>query len=367
MIPLGVHSYLSLLWGTASPAELVRAARARGWTRLALTDRDNLYGLWPFLAACQREGISPIVGAELTDPRTQISLMALVETAAGFSNLCALISHRQMDADFVLDTAVKTHAEGLFFLTENLSLLESLHTAGAHLAAGAPGQITDHTLRVATLARRLGIPLVALAGSLFLNPEDFALHRLLRAIDGNTTLSRLKPADLAHPWAYLATPAEYARRFETLPEALAAADAVAERCTFTGPKTDNVLPPWPDTAGRPAGDVLRQTAYAGARARYGDDLSETVVERLEHELQLIGQKNFSSYFLVVQNIIRDRRPRKSVGVAFLLAFLFGPLGMSHSAARMTSATAICHSSTSAQLGKLASVWLLNAPGSLHIS
>ena len=68
MIPLVVRSHYSLMWGTASPRQICRAARRMGYARLALTDTDNLYGLWPFLAACRNEGITPIVGAEVTDP-----------------------------------------------------------------------------------------------------------------------------------------------------------------------------------------------------------------------------------------------------------------------------------------------------------
>ena len=39
-----------------------------GYDRIALTDTDSLCGLWPFLHACREERITPIVGAELTDP-----------------------------------------------------------------------------------------------------------------------------------------------------------------------------------------------------------------------------------------------------------------------------------------------------------
>ena len=51
-----VRSHYSMMRGTASIKALVRAAKARGYDRLALTDRDNLYGLWFFLRACAREG-----------------------------------------------------------------------------------------------------------------------------------------------------------------------------------------------------------------------------------------------------------------------------------------------------------------------
>ncbi|MDY0060012.1 MAG: PHP domain-containing protein [Myxococcota bacterium] len=67
-VPLVVRSHYSLLWGVLGVEQLVRAARRLGYDRLALTDTDNPYGLWSFLAACRREGVTPIVGVELTDP-----------------------------------------------------------------------------------------------------------------------------------------------------------------------------------------------------------------------------------------------------------------------------------------------------------
>jgi DNA polymerase III alpha subunit (gram-positive type) len=66
MIPLTVRSSYSLMWGTAYVTQVCRQAKRLGYDRLALTDTDNLYGLWPFLTTCKREGLSPIVGAEVT-------------------------------------------------------------------------------------------------------------------------------------------------------------------------------------------------------------------------------------------------------------------------------------------------------------
>ncbi|MFZ0241973.1 MAG: DNA polymerase III subunit alpha, partial [Desulfobacterales bacterium] len=80
--------------------------------------------------------------------------------------------------------------------------------------------------------------------------------------------------------------------------------------------------PWIEDRGDTAGQLLRGAAYAGARGRYGDDLPEAVVERLEHELRIIEQMGFSSYFLVVRDIVR-RSPRicgRGSGAASLVAY-----------------------------------------------
>ncbi|MFZ2041012.1 MAG: PHP domain-containing protein, partial [Desulfobacterales bacterium] len=119
MTPLTVRSYYSLMWGTCAPAAICAAARQRGYTRLALTDTDNLYGLWAFLDGCKAEGLRPIVGAEVTAPNAPLRAVCLVETPAGYRNLCGLITRRHCDPDFDLESAVIRHAEGLAVLTRS--------------------------------------------------------------------------------------------------------------------------------------------------------------------------------------------------------------------------------------------------------
>ena len=151
--------------------------------------------------------------------------------------------------------------------------------------------------------------------------DDLAVHRLLRAIARNTCLSRLRLRPIAPPDAWLAPP-------DGVPPALR--DAARRpsmppprsptRLTFTGPHFGTVLPP---LAGARMGDCrgrrLRAEAYAGAHRRYGGELAEAVVERLEHELTIIAAKGFAAYFLVVRDIVRVEpahlRPRLGRGLA----------------------------------------------------
>jgi DNA polymerase-3 subunit alpha/error-prone DNA polymerase len=209
------------------------------------------------------------------------------------------------------------------------------------VAGAASGKPCGAAFRLRKTSRHLGVPLVAVPGSFFTDPDDFKIHRMLRAIGLNTSLSRLSPEDTAPSDAWLAPASEYAERFAVWPDVLRATETVAERLTFTGPCHGLVLPPWivppmdrrinPPTDGRinPQWDdpdqALRNAAYKGARKRYGDDLSEAVVERMEHELHIIKKMGFSSYFLVVQDIV-SRSPRicgRGSGAASLVAYSLG--------------------------------------------
>ena len=322
MIPLTVRSYYSLMWGTASPARICTAARKLGYTRLALTDTDNLYGLWPFVTACRRAGITPIIGAEITAPDTGARVVCLVENETGYRHLCRLITRRHRENPFHLTRALHELAAGLVILATDAALLTDLHAAGAAVAAALPRRPSGRGLRLVKLAREIGIPAVATPGSFFTKPEDFDIHRMLRAIDRNTSLSRLPPKEIAPPEAWLAAPGEYARRFDVWPETLLASHHLAERLAFAGPDRSLVMPPWSGQTGEIATDRLRRDTYEGARDRYGHDLPEAVVERLEHELAVIERMAFSSYFLVVRDIV-SLSPRicgRGSGAASLVAY-----------------------------------------------
>jgi DNA polymerase-3 subunit alpha/error-prone DNA polymerase len=324
MIPLVVRSYYSLMQGTASPGALCRAARRLGYDRLALTDTDNLYGLWPFLKACRREGITPIVGAELTDPRASCRAVCLVASPSGYANLCRLITRRHMDEGFSIGPAVESFADGLVLMTDNADLLIRWSTAGLDVSAMMPRQPVSPTHPLRQAARRCGAPLAAVPESLFIHPRDHDTHRLLRAIAGNTVFSRLSPADTASPQAWLASPERYTRRFAAYPQAIRQTHAVARRIDFTGPVFGTVMPPR-NGGNREADAELRSAAYAGAFRRYGEELPEPVVDRLEHELSAIAERQFSSYFLIVRDIVAHspRTCGRGSGAASLVAYALG--------------------------------------------
>ncbi len=166
--------------------------------------------------------------------------------------------------------------------------------------------------------------MVATPGSFFIHPDEFAVHQVLRAIDGNTSISRLNPLDMAPANAFLASSEIYQQRFAVCPEAISSTHALAERLSFTGPDFGLVMPPYKADTPDQAAARLRRLAYKGARHRYGD-ISEVAVERLEHELQLITEMGFAAYFLIVADIVAEspRTCGRGSGAASLVAYCLG--------------------------------------------
>jgi error-prone DNA polymerase len=335
--------------------------------RIALTDTDNLYGLWPFLQACREEGVTPIVGAEAQRAGLAPSRGLFGRKRRRLSQPVPAHHAQALQEGLFAGKRPSRLSAGLYVLVPGADLLAPLHEAGVTVAAALPRRPSPSAAKARAEARRLGVPAVAVPSSFFLVPGDHELHRLLRAIARNTSLSRLKPSraggaglcpaqpgrarpsearggqgwvqeprawkpsqgfpvnDVAPTDAWLAPPAHYERRFDIWPETLAASDEIAERLTFTDPNLGLVMPPWREDVGQPSHEILRERCYAGARKRYGAELHETVVDRIEYELATIERMGFSSYFLVVEEIVK-RSPRicgRGSGAASIVAYSLG--------------------------------------------
>ena len=99
-VPLRVRSHGSLLLGTAAPEALIERALELGYGALALTDRDNLYLAVRFYRAARAEGLTPLLGAEVTagPAAGEPGALLLPLDRRGYANLCRILSARHLDA-----------------------------------------------------------------------------------------------------------------------------------------------------------------------------------------------------------------------------------------------------------------------------
>lgn len=307
---------------------LVLAALDRGMDRFALTDTNALYGFVFYRQICAEMGLTPIAGAEIVEagapaaaPGGAGRAVLLARGRTGYASLCHVITARHLDADFTLERAVRRHAEGLVLLSENRALLESLREALPVYAELVPGR-GDRALR--EWARRCVIPCVATNDVHFVAPESHRLHRILRAIDRNTTLERVPDDDLAEPGRTFASAEEMEARLAHAPEALENAARLAEECAVDWPMGITVFPSYPLEHGD-AFEILRARCDAGVVHRYGKRPPTEVRQRLRRELAIIREKGFADYFLIVE-AITSRTPRicgRGSGAASIVAYLLG--------------------------------------------
>ncbi len=319
---LHVHSNYSMCRGANRIEELVDAALARGMPSLALTDTNGMYGLVWFLQYAAERGLHPIAGAELRTDEERAVL--LVRDRDGYSALCRLISRRQLEPAFSLSRALLEDHEHLVVLSDRLPLLEAL---GEHNGAGGLFvELNDPAAEPALLdfSHRSGVPVVATNDVHLVDPDDYPMHRLLRAIALNTCLSRVPPGELAAPDRWLKPPEEMARRYPHLERALENTLRIAEQCSADFGIGEIVFPAFEAPGGSDAFEYLREQCYRGAERRYGE-LSESVVKRLEYELKIIRDKGFAPYFLVVRDIVQQsaRTCGRGSAAASLVSYCLG--------------------------------------------
>ena len=300
---LNVHSCFSLMRAVPWPAELCAAARKAGQKTLALTDTDGLYGLIEFFHAAVEHGVQPLVGAQLTDRRTKAKAVVLVrERETGYPALCELISRRHLDDGFSLAEALgelNGQMGSLAVLTADRSLLTPL--AGLdNLFCEIKSPVGSVALSRWAAGRK--IPCVVTGEVHLLTPEQHPLHRLLRAVDTNTTLDQLPESETAPPSAWLKPEEVLRQELPHLPEAFERTADLAASCARDWSFGRLIFPRLVKDGGEESARKLRQMCEAGIARRYGGETAK-VRRRLEKELEIIIKKGFADIFLIVADIV----------------------------------------------------------------
>ena len=317
---LHTHSWYSFLEGLPSPAELAQAAAQAGLPASALTDVHSLTGAVQFQLACDSAGVQGILGLELfvelplesqiiPPTRSRDGAQHTSNPTARCNSIQAQ-SATQFPAQNAATTQTRLGAAGARRprLVRNLCSLASL-------AVPSPAQIPQ------AYPFPIWNGLAASHSSYYRHAEQAELQRLLCAIRLNKPLQTLSENEVAPPNAGFPTPAEMAQRYQAYPQALRTTLQIAERCRYHLPLGQAHFPKPPLEPGETPDEALRKKAYEGAQARYGQ-ITPTIRQRLEHELQVIAQCEYAALFLIVQEIIafvsRSNIPFSSRGPGSLI-------------------------------------------------
>jgi error-prone DNA polymerase len=342
-VELHCHSAYSFLDGASAPAELAIAAAERGYSALALTDHDGVWGSMEFAHACKGFGVRPITGAEVTvevDRGPAVHVTLLVENRAGYRNLCRLLteSHRgtrpKPDREPLPPTVsigeLERHAEGLVCLSgcardgalagrwerddprgaEALGrrLMNAYGRERFRVELQRPFWRRDRARNrwLEGLAERLGVRCVA-TGNVHMHDRSRAeLQDALVAVRLRGTLDETEPQRRGNPSSALASPEEMEARFAEHPEAAAESARVAERLRFDLTRDLGYRYPGaedPD-ADRTLAEICRvrlEHRYAGTRERPDAE------RRLEQELALIRSLRLSGFFLLHYDLLELAR------------------------------------------------------------
>ncbi|NMB20493.1 MAG: DNA polymerase III subunit alpha [Firmicutes bacterium] len=329
-VHLHVHSPYSFLDGASSLEALLNQAAHWNMSAVALTDHSNLSGAVEFQKIALDLGIKPIQGAEITtEDGTHLTLLA--ENKTGYISLCRLLTegyaHGSRHQALVPWKSLAKHCQGLIVLSgchhsgvARALLVKDYHKAKEEalrlVELFGVGQVylemihsylpfTKHLLgELFKLHEELHIPLVATNNVHYLQKDDFHIHDLLVCTRTQTKLSELHIERPLNGENYFASPEEMASRFAPFPSAIQNTLEIAERCEVALDLGRNLFPRYfPGAGPEKSIRVLHELTWAGAKRRY-KEITVPLRERIEHELQIIGQLDVADYFLAVWDLVQ---------------------------------------------------------------
>ena len=308
-VQLENHSVYSLCEGIAFISELASHARARGDRFLSLCDTNGFYGLVNFLGACRKALVRPVIGTRVKHPSFDGLLIA--RNMEGYGAICGLLSGMRLRNDFdvrgeVVRLAAPPGGRGCVVITADEELLPKLLAGKGDGVFAEVNVLKKNYGEVYTRAKRAGARPVLISPVYFLRREDYALHRLLRAIALNKKLSALLPGDVESELSRPGTDEEIRERYSFMEDAVANTEAVAEECSFEPAIGSPILPLCRAGKGENDGDgfsLLKRLCEENLPKRY-PAVTPEIRARLERELEVIRDKGFSDYFLVVHDFVK---------------------------------------------------------------
>jgi DNA polymerase-3 subunit alpha len=349
-VHLRVKSAYSLLEGAIRPGELAELARDHAMPAVAVTDANNLFGVFEISETLAKRGVQPIVGcllsvdlddkpvaAGMVSRHKPAQLPVLVQNADGYRNLSKLLSGAYLKAAPGDWPCVKTadlaaHSEGLIALTGGPGgPLNSLIANGQpeaadevfkKLAAIFPDRLYVELQRHGLAEERaaeeglidrayaLDLPLVATNDVHFGSAAMYEAHDALLCIADGTYVSQQDRRKLTREHRFKSAE-EMAMQFADLPEAIENTVQIAKRCAFRPKKRSPILPQFVPESGLSPAEELRAQAEAGLKRRLADHgtfAEENVYrDRLEFELSVIIRMDFPGYFLIVSDFMKWTR------------------------------------------------------------
>ncbi|KAF1690081.1 error-prone DNA polymerase [Pseudoxanthomonas koreensis] len=338
-------SDFSFLRGASDAATLFERARDCGYSALAITDECSLAGIVRALEAAEATGLPLVVGSEFV-LACGLKCVLLVETHAGYTRLCELItvarrsadkgSYRLERADMerVLAGGVESSGAspalrvepglpgcpwscGLFALwipgaqpdPVQGRWLQSVFGDRAHLAVELHREQDDaaRLQQLLALATQLDMPALASGDVHMARRRDRVLQDTLAAIRHNVPLAEAGALLFRNGERHLRTRRALGNIYPA--HLLQAAAALARRCTFGMREVKYEYPKELVPEGHTPASHLRALTEAGMRERWPQGVPDKVRVQIGEELALVALKQYEAFFLTVHDIVRFARSR----------------------------------------------------------
>jgi DNA polymerase-3 subunit alpha len=341
---LKIHTQYSICEGAIKIDNLKDFCKENKILCLGLSDTSNLCGALEFAENISKAGTQPIIGTQIyfrfEDTTGLLPLIALNEK--GYKRIIELSSRSYLENDALSDPHLDI--KELFSDTEGVSLLSGTIQGlfGKLFEKGRLEEVTNiyrslssnfHDRFYLEIQRhgdqneiafekfnleqssKIKIPIIATNEVYYLTPDMHEAHDALTCIGAKTYVNEKNRIKYSNQH-YFKSNEEMSELFSDLPEALENNFNLPFKCNFRPQFSKPVLPNISSEKDGSADEVLEKDSTDGLKEKFlkvfkieAKDLSNNdqflkYKDRLDHELKIIIEMKYPSYFLIVSDYIK---------------------------------------------------------------
>ena len=282
--PLQVKTSYSILSSLNEIKKLVSLAKKYGYTNLAITDENNMFGVVEFYQECKKNNIKPIIGIELTYDNAILLLYA--KNQEGYKNLIKLSTIKSEGN--LTQEHLENYKDNLILIMPYSNYKESIFNI-----------YEEKYLGYTTIEERnkINYPCVFINDVKYLLKSDYTYLDYLNMIKENKILGEYELN--TKKFNYLLPKEEVLSISKE--QDIENSKKIADSCNVELTYQKGLLPIYDKSID--SKKFLRDLSYKGLKKRLNGNLEEKYINRLESELKVIDDMGFNDYFLIVYDYV----------------------------------------------------------------
>ncbi len=344
-----IHSQYSICEGAVKIDQLKDFCKKNKIKSLGLSDSYNLSGALEFSDNLSSVGTQPIIGTQILFKYKEFEglIPLIAKNKDGYKNIIKLSSKSYLENSEITTPHCKlddllNNSDGIIILTGSIKCF-----FGLLFNKGLFNEIEEVLIKIKEkfeeniyieiqrhddlnekefenfnlkISEKLEIPIIASHEVYYLDKDMFEAHDALMCIGEKTYVNDTNRIKLTNQH-YLKSSDEMIEVFKDLPEALENNFNLPFRCSFK-PNFSKPILPRISSSEKDPNDILKQVSYDGLKDKFMsvfeiniDNIEKNqkylkYKKRLDHEIKIIVEMNYSGYFLIVSDYIKWAKQNK---------------------------------------------------------
>ena len=284
--PLQVKTSYSILSSLNNIKKIVSLAKEYGYSSLAITDENNMFGVMEFYQECQKNNIKPIIGIELTYNDTILLLYA--KNLNGYKNLIKL-STIKSERDLTEEELIK-YRDNLVLIMPYSTFNQKIYEIYEDKYIGYNNQEERKIIKIPSKK-------ILINDTKYLYEKDYKYLDYIYMIKDGKILGEYELN--THKFKHLLKPVELNEL--TTKEDIEYTKEISDKCNLELSYTNDLLPIYNENID--SKQYLYELSHKGLSRRFKGNIPNGYKERLEKELKVIDEMGFNDYFLIVYDYV----------------------------------------------------------------